>query len=100
VRPVIRPTEVDRAEVMHEKDKELALTEAYEDVRDQFSFQDICEANLHALLEWKLGPLASTSKFLALMKEVVCIARPCASPCGRLHACPQVCLEHQTGHGS
>ena len=63
------PTELDRAEVIHEKDKEEALTEAYREVRERFSFREICEANLHALLEWKLGPLASTSKFLALLRR-------------------------------
>jgi hypothetical protein len=69
VRPVLLPTGLDRAEVIHEKDKETALTDAYREVRERFSFQEICEANLHALLEWKLGPLASTSKFLALLRR-------------------------------
>jgi hypothetical protein len=69
VRPVTLPTDLDRAEVIHEKEKETALTDAYREVRERFSFQEICEANLHALLEWKLGPLASTSKFLALLRR-------------------------------
>ena len=69
VRPVLLPTALDRAEVIHEKDKETALTDAYREVRERYSFEEICQANLHALLEWKLGPLASTSKFLTLLRR-------------------------------
>jgi hypothetical protein len=65
VRAVFRPVDADRAEVNHEKAKEDPLTEAYRETRSEFSFEEICEANLHQLLEWKLGPLASTSKFMA-----------------------------------
>lgn len=65
VRAVLPPTELERSEVEHQKDKENALTDAYREAGEQFSFQEICEAYLHALLEWKLGPLASTSKWLA-----------------------------------
>ena len=69
VRPVLLPTDAARAEVIHEKEKETALTDAYREVRERFSFQEICEANLHALLGWKLSPLASTSRFLALLRR-------------------------------
>jgi hypothetical protein len=69
VRPLLPPTDLDRAEVIHEKDKETALTDAYREVRERYSFQEICQANLGALLEWKLGPLASTSKFLTLLRR-------------------------------
>ena len=62
---VLPPSELERAEVEHQKDKENALTDAYREAGEQFSFREICEAYLHALLEWKLGPLASTSKWLA-----------------------------------
>lgn len=65
VRTVLPPTELERAEVEHQKDKENALTNAYREASEQFSFKEICDAYLHALLEWKLGPLASTSKWLA-----------------------------------
>ena len=69
LRTVLRPTELDRAEVVHQKDKEGPLTEAYREAGDNVSFEELCEAYLHALLEWRLGPLASTSKFLALLKR-------------------------------
>jgi hypothetical protein len=62
---VLPPSELERAEVEHQKEKENALTDAYREAGEQFSFREICEAYLHALLEWKLGPLASTSKWLA-----------------------------------
>jgi hypothetical protein len=65
VRTVLPPTELERAEVEHQEDKENALTNAYREASEQFSFKEICDAYLHALLEWKLGPLASTSKWLA-----------------------------------
>jgi hypothetical protein len=62
------PTGLERAEVEHQKDKENALTDAYREAGERFSFEEICEAYLHALLEWKLGPLASTSKWLAQLE--------------------------------
>lgn len=65
VRARIPPDEADRAEVLHEKAKEEPLTAAYSETRDQFSFEEICNANLHQLLEWKLGPLASTSTYMS-----------------------------------
>ena len=69
VRATLPPEEDDRDDIVHEKAKEAALTEAYRTTREQFSFEEICEANLHVLLEWKLGPLASTSKFVAALEE-------------------------------
>jgi hypothetical protein len=68
VRAMLPPTDEDRGDVNYEKAKEAVLTEAYRTTREQFSFEEICDANLHALLEWKLGPLASTSKFLAALE--------------------------------
>jgi hypothetical protein len=68
VHAVLPPSELECAEVEHQKDKENALTDAYRAAGEQFSFKEICEAYLHALLEWKLGPLASTSKWQAQLE--------------------------------
>jgi hypothetical protein len=63
------PDDDDRAEIENEKAKEEPLTAAYEETRNEFSFEQICAANLHQLLEWKLGSLASTSAYVSNLER-------------------------------
>jgi hypothetical protein len=54
-----------RAEVRHEKAKEDPIEQAYEVVRG-LSFEEVAEANLEAMLTWKVGPLFDAERFMGL----------------------------------
>jgi hypothetical protein len=62
--------EDQRAEVRHEKAKEDPMQEAYDDLRvSAFSFEEIAEANVEAMLNWKLGPIFDPERFYAALRE-------------------------------
>jgi hypothetical protein len=53
-----------RDEVHHEKSKEDAMQRAYDELREHgFSFEEMAEANLNEILDWKLGPVFSARRF-------------------------------------
>jgi hypothetical protein len=66
VRARFAPTDEDRTEVEHERTKERALADAYEEDRAAgHSFKKIASDGFERMVEWKLGPLVASEAFLA-----------------------------------
>jgi hypothetical protein len=64
IRARFDPADWQIAEVEHEKSKEERMTKAYEDLRESgFSFEQMAEGNLNAMILWKLGPLVDRASF-------------------------------------
>jgi hypothetical protein len=60
------PTEEDRAEVEHERGKELGLADAYEEDRaGGHNFEKVASDGFERMVQWKLGPLFAPEAFLA-----------------------------------
>lgn len=62
--------EDQRAEARHEKAKEDPVQEAYDELRvGALSFEQIAEANVEAMLNWKLGPIFDPEHFYEALRE-------------------------------
>lgn len=64
VRAYFEPNEESRAEVDHERDKEIGMDEVYAQLRaDGCSFEQMAHGNLEQMLSWKLGPVLAPEEF-------------------------------------
>jgi hypothetical protein len=58
VRARFEPSDWQIAEVEYEKSKEAPMTKAYQELRDAgYTYEEMAEANLQAMIRWKLGPV-------------------------------------------
>lgn len=64
IRARFEPADWQLAEVENEKSKEEPMTDVYEELREKgFSFEEMAEGNLTAMIRWKLGPLVDRASF-------------------------------------
>lgn len=64
VRAVLPPTELEQDEVIRQKAIADRMNEAYEELRREgFSYEELAEANLQKMFDWKLGPLLDKPGF-------------------------------------
>ena len=91
--------EDQRTEVRHEKAKEDPMAQAYEDLRMRgFSFEEIAEANIEPMLNWKLGSMFDRDGSGAAVARLEAELAPLERAARRLRGSRQIPGGGEVGH--